>query len=297
MSVCVLGGINWDMVLSVAELPRPGETMLATGFAETAGGKALNQAIGAARYGAATTLLGALGKDAPGEALLAFLEDNRIDTSRIAVLDDAPTGRAHICLAANGANMIVVHSGANTRFDAHAVGEPAGTVFVTQFEAELDAIEALLRNPAARAGRKILNTAPALPEARDLLALADILVMNEVELETYSGVAVSADDLSATAATARRVARDDQSVVVTLGSAGCLIVEGDAFKHIPGRPVAAIDTIGAGDCFVGTLAAALDAGETLLEAARRANAAAAIAVGRSGAAAAMPTRAELDATL
>ncbi len=292
MSVCVLGSINWDVFAHVAELPRPGETILSHGLAQSPGGKGLNQAVAAARYGAPTSMIGALGNDVVGGQLRAFIRETGIDDSAIRAFDDAPTGQAFICLADHGENLIVVTAGSNGLLDVAAAGTlPShARIFLTQFETPIPAIEAFFR--AAR-GVKILNAAPALLEGRHLLALADILIVNETELERFSGHVVrnAADAASA----ARSLLTGDQTVIVTLGADGALAVDAKTEIPVPGRKAQVVDTVGAGDCFCGVLAAALAEGAELADAMRLANAAASIVVTRPGAASSMPTRAEVTA--
>jgi ribokinase len=296
MSVCVLGGINWDVVLDVAELPRPGETIAALGDHQSPGGKGLNQAVASARQGVATRLLGALGADAPGAMLRAFIAEAGVGDDVIEAAG-LRTGQADICVARDGANTIIVSTGANAAYGAADVARApiAGDrVFVSQFEATFEATEALFRTDAARAGTRILNTAPAKLEGRHLLALADIVILNETELERFAGSAALTERADIIAA-AEQIIGTRQIAIVTLGDDGCLVLHDGERRHLPGHRVPVIDTVGAGDCFVGVLAAALAEGADIVAATARANAAAALAVGVIGAAPAMPSRAEVDA--
>lgn len=300
MTIIVLGGINEDIVLSVDALPRPGETIAATGIAKGAGGKGLNQAIAAARQGSTVHMLGAVGDDAPGAMLLDVMARNGVGTGHIAVMPDQRTGQALVTLARTGENMIVVHAGANAAYGTAEVAFPAAEarIFLTQFEATLEAIEALFTTPEAESGIRILNTAPALEEGRSLLPLADILVLNETELAVFADLPHPPQDEKDIVEAARRLLlRADQHVIVTLGAKGCLCVSAEASIMIPGLRMNAIDTIGAGDCFCGVLAAELERGATLEAAILHANAAAAISVTRSGAGEAAPSRDEVDAIL
>lgn len=301
MSICVLGGINWDVVTHVEDLPRRGETIHAYGLDQSAGGKGLNQAVAAARYGAKVILLGATGDDLVGDTLRRTMREVGIDDTTVASLAGVPTGQAQICLARNGDNMIVVGAGANAHYgpaQVHAAPLAGCTVFVTQFEAALDAIEALFLVPSARAGIRILNAAPALEEGRHLLALADIVIVNETELQRFARLdTIPATRAGFVAAARSLIGRSGQTIVVTLGPDGCLRVDSTSDKAIPGYRVDVVDTIGAGDCFCGVLGAALEEGMSLDEALRHANAAAALSVTRRGAAAASPTRLELNGLL
>jgi ribokinase len=283
MSVCVLGSINLDIVCRVVELPAPGETVSALSMNQYAGGKGANQAVASARWGAPTMLIGAVGRDDAADFLLAHLEGAGVDTSAIARAE-APTGRGLINVSDAGENAIVVVGGANLAVSATQVGAvdlPSFRVFIAQLETPFDAIEALFESDAARAGTRILNAAPAVTAARRLFPLADILVVNEVELTRYSGL--EEDDIDRAAR--RLISREGQSVVVTLGAAGARLVGTEATLSVPGRPAIAVDTTGAGDCFCGVLAAALSEGASLETAVSIANAAAAISTEHAGASA------------
>lgn len=301
MKVVVLGGINEDVVAHVATLPARGETVAARGVERSAGGKGLNQAVAAARYGADTILLGAVGDDAAGESLRRTVRDAGASDAAIAVRDDVPTGQALICLSATGENTIVVNAAANAHFgatDVVAAAPAAPAVFMTQFEATLEAVEALFRLPSAAAGIRILNAAPALIEGEHLLALADILILNETELQRFARLASVPDDRDAIAAAARTlIERPGQRAIVTLGGAGCVLVEADRTTTFAAFPATPVDTIGAGDCFCGVLAAALAEGAGIEDAIRTGSAAAALSVERRGAAASSPTRAQVHAKM
>lgn len=301
MKVVVLGGINEDVVAHVATLPARGETVAARGVERSAGGKGLNQAVASARYGADTILLGAVGDDAAGESLRRTVRDAGASDAAIAVRDDVPTGQALICLSATGENTIVVNAAANAHFgatDVVAAAPAAPAVFLTQFEATLEAVEALFRLPSAAAGIRILNAAPALIEGEHLLALADILILNETELQRFARLASVPDDRDAIAAAARTlIERPGQRAIVTLGGAGCVLVEADRTTAFAAFPATPVDTIGAGDCFCGVLAAALAEGAGIEDAIRTGSAAAALSVERRGAAASSPTRAQVHAKM
>lgn len=301
MKVFVLGGINEDVVAHVDSLPARGETITASGVERGAGGKGLNQAVAAARFGAETVMLGAVGDDAAGTFLRRTVREAGASDAGIAVLGDVPSGQALICLSAEGENTIVVNAAANARFGAAEVisaAPAAPAVFLTQFEATLEAIEALFTLPAAVAGIRILNAAPALLAGRHLLPLADILILNEIELQRFAGLATVPEDRDGIAVAARGlITRTGQRVLVTLGGAGCILVEADRVQPFAAFPARPIDTIGAGDCFCGVLAAALAEGAAIDAAVRAGSAAAALSVERSGAAAASPLRAEVDAVL
>lgn len=299
--VLVLGSINRDLVLAVDAHPRPGETVSGSDIAEFPGGKGANQAVAAVRAGAETRLVGASGHDGFGASMRAFLAGEGIDLSRVATVLDRPTGIAVILVDRNAENTVTVSPGANmalTAADADTIDFHPGDLVVSQFEVP----EAFIRAGFVRARKAmattLFNPAPMKGLTPDLLALCDILVLNETELGAASGRndLVSRDDIEAAARSlARQSLGDGRTIIVTLGAKGCLAVHPGGVLTIPGRAVAARDTTGAGDCFVGVLAAGLAEGRALEEALERANRAAAISVTRAGAATSMPFRAELDA--
>ena len=297
MDVCVLGSLNADIVTRVAELPRPGETIIGLNLNRYPGGKGLNQAIAAARMGASVTMLGCIGADEPGAMLKAVLDADGVDTASLKTSPHSPTGQAHICVSARAENMIVVTPGANAAMDAtdvDYVASIAPRVALCQFETPRAAIEAFFHG--ARDALRIVNAAPALPNCADLLRLADIVIVNETELESYAGVTVDPDNRQAITVAARSLLSAAwQTIVVTLGAGGSLAVSGDWTISAPGRPTAAVDTTGAGDCFCGALAALLAGGAALEDALILANRAASISVEREGAASSMPTLAEVQA--
>lgn len=276
-SVIVAGSMNVDLVAEVQAHPQVGETVLASALRRTPGGKGLNQAIAAARMGAPTRFLGACGPD--GDDLVDFMrsEGLSVTVERVSV----PTGTAMIVLA-DGQNSIVVAPGANSSLEPRHVAGPwsAEDVLLTQLEIGLETVEAFMRAGRAAGARTILNAAPARDLAQAVLSLADVLIVNEVECRTLSGARDPADG-------ARALRAPGQTVVVTLGAQGALLVR-DEVVGIPARPTHAIDTVGAGDCFAGALAARVLLGDDLDEAVRRACVAASLCVERSGAAVAMP---------
>ncbi len=289
MRLNILGSINLDVVLTVKTLPRPGETVLVEDRSEGPGGKGANQAVAAARYGAAVAFHGAVGRDAAGGRLLAGLAQEGVDVGAVATLDDAPTGRAYVMVSGAGENMILVDPGANQCARASVLGDLSPCVRLTQLETPIAAASALFQD----AGPKdilILNPAPALAEGAKLLAMADLVVLNEGELSAFAGSARGEVARSARSL----ISRPSQALVVTLGSAGALIVDARGERRLTAHPAKVRDTTGAGDCFVGVLAAALAEGRPLDVAAALANRAAALSVETPGARGA-PLRAVLDA--
>lgn len=295
--VCV-GSMNMDIAAYSATLPRPGETVFGSMLQSSPGGKGLNQAIAARRLGADVAIFGMLGRDEAGNTLAAFLGAEGIDTSGIARIDNVPTGTAIILVDAKSENAIVVIPGANMNWLPGALDGlklSAGDVVIAQFEVP-DAVIVAAFEMARQAGaRTILNAAPARALSPEFLALVDVLVVNETELATVSAKAIDCDDIAAVSAAALQLSGPSLAVVATLGSAGTVVAAAGTTSRVEGPAVAAVDTSGAGDCFVGALAAALARGATLSSAAAFANRAAGISVTRRGTAISMPFAHELDA--
>ena len=292
--VVVVGSINVDLVVAARHLPRPGETVLGGGFARHFGGKGANQAVAAARAGAAVMMVGAVGRDPDGDWSLAGLTAEGIDVSRVRRVS-APTGVAIIAVDASGENQIVVAPGANAEVsaaDAALNGLAIGDgVMLTCLEIPMRAVVAATAAAAHLGLQSIVNPAPARRLPTEVLAANPILTPNRDELLTTSGRAgVEAGLKALTRAGAR-------AVVVTLGSSGALLAESVRRVTFPAAPVAVVDATGAGDTFSGVLAAWLAEGRTLDEAVAAANAAAGLSVTRPGARGGMPTRVAIEGAL
>ncbi|MEA2384958.1 MAG: ribokinase [Solirubrobacteraceae bacterium] len=273
-TVLVVGSVNVDLVVTLERLPAPGETVIGGRFARGGGGKGANQAVAAARAGAQVRFVGAVGADDFGAGALAELEQEDIDTSGIARLEDEPTGVALIAVDREGRNQIAVASGANARVDAAmaraAAGLEPGEVCLLGFEVPDSAVVAAARAAAAAGARIVLNPAPAreLPEA--LSGLGVVLTPNADEAEAMGGATALA-------------ARTGAPVIVTRGADGAVLLDGGAETELPAPEVEAVDTTGAGDVFNGVLAAGLASGLDLADAAGRAVEAASASVRRAGA--------------
>ena len=301
MSVTVFGSLNLDIALRLPARAAWGQTLLVDGSAQAVGGKGLNQAIAAARFGSPTRMAGAVGNDAAGEMLRVALAADGVDIANVAVLDGVGSGSATILIEPAGDNMIVVETGANTRATA-AAGLAAldrdSRVLLVQLETDVDAVAALFADPAAASLCKILNAAPAVPAGAKLFDLADLLIFNQAEFAEYLALDREPEGVDDLLAARRLLTRPGQAVIVTLGAVGSAMVWADRTIFAPAIPAAAVvDTSGAGDCFCGVVAACIDQGIAPEQALRFANAAASIAVGRHGAAPSVPTRAEVAALL
>ncbi|WP_024520016.1 ribokinase [Bradyrhizobium sp. Tv2a-2] len=299
--VFVAGSINMDVVATAERHPQVGETVAGREVLYFPGGKGANQAVAAAKLGASTALIGRLGTDSFATELRAFLDGEGVDLSLVTDTADAHTGTAIITLA-NADNTIVVIPGANGLVSPEDVTQPAlakGDVAVSQFEIPLPAIKAFFERARAAGALTILNPAPARACDKELLDLVDILVLNETELGLLANTRLREnDDIARVAAAAKALDAGRAKVIcVTLGSRGVLALAGDEHHFVAGRKVKAVDTTGAGDCFVGALAAQFASGATLHDALIYANAAASICVQRMGAAPSMPEPDEVSEAL
>lgn len=290
-TVAVFGSCNMDLVAYTGIAPRRGETVLGREFRTAPGGKGANQAVAAARAGAHARFIGAVGDDELGERLRAALNEYGVNTDGLRTVT-GNSGTAHIVVDDEGGNAIVVVPGANASVDSLASGDEeliAGCgALLLQLEIPFTGVES-----AAVAAREagvpvILTPAPAaeLPEA--LLSSVDVLVPNEHEAAVLTGSADAREAL-------RELLNLVPEVVITLGAAGSLYGNrAGEIVEMPAHPVRAVDTTAAGDTFVGVLAATRAAGGEIRQALERASAASALAVGRNGAMAAMPTDQEIN---
>jgi ribokinase len=295
--IVVIGSINMDLVARTPRIPLAGQTITGTDFATTPGGKGANQAVAAARLGAHVQMIGAVGNDVFGEALLSNLANAAVDTRAVSHIP-GPSGVAQIQVADNGQNSIVVVPGANgavtpTLIRQHTALIQSAGIVLLQLEIPLETVLAACELCAAANVPVILDPAPAasLPDA--IWPQLAWFTPNETELGLYTGSGFPPET------TAKQLlARGVQGVALKRGAEGVyLSSSAEEPSWIPAFHVEAIDTVGAGDCFNGAFAVALLEGSSPSDAARFASAAAAISVTRRGAQAAMPTREEVDAFL
>jgi ribokinase len=297
-NIVVVGSSNTDMIIRLAHLPSRGETVLGGDFAIAAGGKGANQAVGAARAGGRVTLIARIGRDLLGDKAVAGFVRDGINVDHVARDAAVPSGIALILTENSGENIIAVAAGSNGRLSPADVGKGRGAIaragaLVAQLETPLAAVQAAA-SIAVRAGvRVILNPAPARPLPNRLLRQVSILTPNETEAELLTGIKVNSPANAAKAAD-RLMSRGVGAVIITLGRRGCLVATREGKRLVPGFKVKPVDTTAAGDIFNGALAVALGEGMPLLDAARFANAAAAISVTRPGAQPSAPTRAEIE---
>lgn len=306
--VVVFGSMNMDLSIAVRRVPNAGETVLGPDFVSNAGGKGANQAVAAARLGADVRMIAAVGADPFGEELVRGLESAGVDCARVRRLTGVSTGIA-VILRSDGDNRIVVVGGANLALaaqdvtdDPRALGEP-GDVLVVQGECDERATLAALRTAHERGLRTILNAAPARPLPDAAWGDVDLVCVNETECEVMCDV-LPGDDASCRRAASRLLEMGAGAAVITLGSRGSFGMRraaddaegGEAIK-VPAVPAGAVDTTGAGDTFVGALAAGCVRGLSLRESMEWGSAAASLAVRRLGAQQAIPAEAEVAALM
>jgi ribokinase len=286
--IVIFGSINVDLIVPVPRLPRAGETILGGNYALLPGGKGANQALAARRAGAEVALAGAVGGDSFADIALDLLRRDGVDTRFVRVVEQ-PTGCAAIMVSSDGENTIAVAPGANASVRSDQVPDNllhSGTALVVQMEVPPSETAQLLRRLRKRGGYSLLNLAPALPIELALLEQIDLLVANEGE------AAALGSDPEELAGHLR------QGLVVTRGAAGALAILHDGTRlEVPALKVEPVDTTGAGDTFVGVLAAGLDLGLPLEPALRRASAAAGLACLERGAQTAMPDATAITAAV
>jgi ribokinase len=299
--ILVMGSSNTDMIVNVPRIPKPGETILGGDFTMAAGGKGANQAVAAARAGGEVTFIGCVGGDMfAKQALEGFVKDG-INARYVARSARIASGVALIFVSAQGQNCIAVASGANALLFPGHVRRAAGafrgaSALLMQLETPLRTVFEAAKLARRQGVPVILNPAPAQDLPVELLRQISILTPNESEASALSGVTVR-NEATAAKAAARLRQRGASAVIVTLGARGAFVLEAQTHQLVRGFKVKAVDTTAAGDVFNGALAVALGEGQSLLEAARFANAAAAISVTRRGAQPSAPSRREIESLL
>ncbi len=295
-AIVVAGGINLDLIVRTARLPRPGETIHGRDLTQAPGGKGANQAAAVARLGGEARLIALVGDDEYGRRLLDSLADDGISALWVGI-QPGPSGVALIAVADDGANSIIVAPGANAAADSDTVRAAADAfvgarVVVGQLEWPLPAVKALLESAEPGAIR-LLNAAPAYDASRELLPHVDWLVVNETEAQSLSGLAVS--DVATAARAGERLREIGVgNVVVTLGGAGAVLLGAGGALHQPAPVVHVVDPTAAGDAFAGALAVALAEGADQESALRFAVAAGSLACTILGARPSLPRRAAVE---
>lgn len=282
VDVLVIGSLNRDTSVVVDRLALPGETISGSDAVASSGGKGANQAVAAARAGASVGFVGAVGSDEAGQEQAAALELHGVDVSSLQTVAGVPTGSAYICVDSRGENIIVISPGANAHVDAAlSPADHSAAVVLLQNEIPAAALDEAAAFAAAAGARLVVNAAPVPATVPDFFRLADPLVVNEHEAsELLGGPSLGPTGL----ALALQRETGARSVIVTLGAEGSVVLVDRASVKVPGvRVDRVVDTTGAGDTFVGVLAARLAAGDELLTAAHEASRVAAESVQWEGA--------------
>lgn len=295
--VFVVGSVNQDFVLRLERRPEPGETVTDAELALFPGGKGANQAVAAARLlgEGRVAMVGRVGEDVQGPALVRNLRETGVDAGHVAAVTGAPSGAAFITVTPDGENAIVVSPGANRSLgpedvEAAAKGLRGCRVLVAQLEVEVAAVERAASIVTGSGGRFLLNLAPPRRVPGSLLGMCDPLVVNEHEAAFLLGKETADPEQAAR----QLLGRGPSSVVVTLGAEGAVFASARATERFSAPEVEAVDTTGAGDAFVGALAARLSAGSPLAEAVPYAVRAGAAAVVHAGAQGSLPTPGEVE---
>jgi len=300
--ICVVGAANLDLISYVPRLPKLGETLHGTRFHMGYGGKGANQAVMAAKLGGDVSMVTKLGQDIFGENTYKNFQSWGVDTTHVLFTDQAFSGVAPIAVDEDGHNSIIIVTGANDLLTAAEIeaARPAiraSQILVCQLEIPLAITLAALRIASEEGVMTIFNPAPARPELPDeLYQLSDIFCPNETETELLTGQPVNSLE-EARSAARRLLERGARQIILTLGERGSLLVTQEASEYAPAVPVKALDSTGAGDAFVGSLAYFLAAGLPVTEAMSRANAIAAVSVQSSGTQTSFPVAADLPAEL
>jgi ribokinase len=300
--ITVVGSLNMDLIVRVPRFPEPGEAIHGEDLQTACGGKGANQAYAVARMGHPASMVGCVGQDGFGEAMLANLRTAGVDTANVQQRAGVPSGTALILVHdTSGQNEIVVASGANRTLTADDVRAAADLLYrsdavIAQLETTLPATQVALSLARAAGRLSVLNPAPFAPLDDAFLALCDYLVPNENEAARLVGGEVC--DLASAARAAETLrARGARNVLITLGAGG-VWVDAEAWRgHVPAFAVKAVDTVAAGDTFIGAFVTRLVEGADLRTAVQFGCAAAAIAVTRPGAQPSIPARQEVDAFL
>ncbi|MDQ3930329.1 MAG: ribokinase [Chloroflexota bacterium] len=292
--VVVLGSLNMDLVVRVSRLPLPGETITGHSFAQVPGGKGANQATALGRLGAFVQMVGRVGQDAFGTSLIDSLGKAGVDISHVTRTDGASTGLAFIFVDDGGENMIVLEPGANGLLTPSDVSASGDSIFkadalLLQLEVPLETVIEAAMLARAASVLVVLNAAPARVLTEALLALVDVLVVNETELLMLAGTNGTQQE-----AVLALLARGVGSVLVTLGREGSFLATRQGTVYMPAFQVEAVDTTAAGDAFTAAYVMSLLEGLDSLACLRFASAAAAIKVTRRGAQTGLPSRKEVE---
>ncbi len=296
--IVVAGSSNTDMIIKVPHIPKPGETILGGTFTTAAGGKGANQAVAAARAGGNVSFVARVGNDMFGEEAVRGFQKDGLNIDHVILDKTAPSGVAEIFVAEDGENSIAVASGANLNLSPQDIKSAekvisTADILVMQLEIPLETVYAASKVAHEKGVTVILNPAPAQPLKEEYFKYFTILTPNETEAEMLTGRTVT-DEKSAKEAARVLLEKGVETVIVTLGRNGALLVNPKGAEHIPGFKVDAVDATAAGDVFNGTLAVALAEKKPFQDAILFANAAAALSVTKLGAQPSAPHREDIE---
>jgi ribokinase len=294
--IAVIGSANIDLVASVNHLPVPGETVLGNSFNKTPGGKGANQAVAASKLGGEVSFIGCVGSDQEGEILRSSLENANVNCEFLISHPEASTGIAMIGVDTDGNNSIIVNPGANsalTKEDILAAKEivESAKVVLMQLEISTACVETAVEMAN---GITILNPAPIVDISKELLEKVDVLIPNRIELAHLSNKETF-NDLNEIEVAAKSLGIE--TVIVTLGSKGALLVSGNDSELVSSPEVESVDTTGAGDAFCGSVAESLSRELSFLESVERSVTVGALSTTCHGAQLSIPTRSEVDSFL
>ncbi len=297
--VVIVGSANVDLFFRTKTLPEPGETVVASAFRKSFGGKGANQAVAVAKLGGKAVMVCRVGTDASGEDLIENFKHAGVQTRYIVQDPGSATGMAFVTVDESGENTIVIYSGANCRLEEADIGTAideirTSDVVVTQLEIPLSTVKKVAEISREVNTPFILNPAPVpLQDISDIMRFVDVLCPNQTEAQALTGQRIWGME-DAKRAARQLMQHGVKNVVLTLGSAGALLVRNGKEFHIPSPEVTVRDTTGAGDAFVGALAFSLASGCEILEAVQLSNCAAALSVTKDGTQTGLPTLKEVE---
>ena len=290
-NILVVGSINIDLVMNTERIAKVGETVRGTSFNTFAGGKGANQAVAAARLGANVKMLGAVGNDVYGDTLLDGMQKDGIDVSGIERFDTS-TGVA-VIVVCNGDNSIIINAGANALvtpeyIDRHIDAIEWADFVIMQYEIPMETVLHTAKIAHSLGKTVVINPAPMTDTPDQLIKICDLFVPNQTEANTLLG-----EECDEQTAVKRIYELGAKSVIITLGSKGSILFDGQEMEYTPAVKTKAVDTTAAGDCFIGALVTALSEDKPMKEAVQFATKAASISVTRNGAQTSLPYRKEM----
>ena len=297
--IAVVGSLNMDIVIETPHMPEHGETVSGKHVTLVPGGKGANQAYAIGKLGGNAAMIGAVGRDSSGTALLDNLESVKVDVSGIKQLEDSETGQAFITVDDSGENSIIIIAGANGKVSRELIDEYADVIresdiVIMQLEIPLDVVS-YVKEMASRAGKTVIvDPAPAVTGIPDEFWRGiDYIKPNETELAILTGMQPETNEELINAARVM-IEKGVRNVIVTLGGDGCLLVKKETEEFFPSFKVKAVDTTAAGDSFTAAFALALSQGKDEKEAIALGQKVSSIAVTRKGAQTSIPTMEEVN---